>query len=193
MEFAKIPFKNLEPLIVDRIKSLITLVGEVFLKTVRRLVYGRLYASEAHRFRRMSNLIRELTREDFEVKRARERNEPDYFQNIPGCDPILIGSYGEVIGAKLQLVAETATSFGTTLWFTKTEKLEDTLNTLIICGQATMCFNLLRYLVELRGTPDNGYLDLAAEKRAAIDHLWGQCLEDWKRFKKDPGFMIQGT
>jgi predicted acylesterase/phospholipase RssA len=191
LQFSKIPFKNLEPLIVDRIKSLITLVSEVFLKTVRRLVYGRLYLSEDHQFRRVSNLIRELTREDFEVKRERNRKEPDYFQNIPGCDPILLGTYDQVIGPKLQEVAETAAGFGTTLWFTQTEKLGDILNTLIACGQASMCFNLMKYLVELRFTPDNGYSDLPVEKKLEIENLWYQCLEDWKRFKGEPSFLTK--
>lgn len=190
LEFSKIPFRNIEPLIVDRIKSLITLVSEVFLKTVRRLVYGRLYDSERHHFRRTSNLIRELTKDDFEIKRKRSHGDPEYFQNIPGCDPILLGDYDQVIGPKLQAVAEMAAGFGTTLWFSPAEEIEGMLHKLIVAGQASMCFNLLKYIVELRNTPENGYAALTVEQQSAIENMWNQCLEDWKMFKVNPDFLI---
>ncbi len=190
LKFSKIPFGNFEPLIVDRIKSLTTLVGDVFLKTVRRLVYGRLYDSERHQFRRASNLIRELTKEDFELKRKRSSNDPDYFQNIPGCDPVLLGDYDQVIGSKLQTVAETAASFGTTLWFSPADVVKHMLHHLLISGQASMCFSLLKYLVILRLTPDNGYAELPENKKMEIENLWNQCLNDWKKFKENPEFLI---
>lgn len=191
LQFSQIPFHHLESLIVDRVKSLTTLVSEVFLKTVRRLVYGRLYESDHHHFRRASNLIRELTREDFELKRKRNNNDPDYFQNIPGCHPMLQGDYNQVIGAKMEVIAQSAASFGTNLWFTETDKIENRLNDLIICGQASMCFTLLKYIVELRGTPDNGYEDLPIKLRSEIDLVWIQCLADWKCFREEPDFLIK--
>ncbi|MCB0686426.1 MAG: patatin-like phospholipase family protein [Saprospiraceae bacterium] len=190
LHFSEIPFHHWEALIVDRVKSLAVLVSDVFLKTIRRLVYGRLYDSPTHQYRRVSNLIRELTSADFYAKQSQGQREPDYFQNLPGCPSDLRGTYDQVIGPNLEKIAESAASFGTNLWFTETNKLEGRLEDLIVSGQASMCFNLLKYLVELRGTPNNGFENLPVKTRSEIDLVWIQCLSDWRRFKEDPDFLL---
>jgi predicted acylesterase/phospholipase RssA len=190
LSISKILFRDLEPLIIDRIKSLGTLVSAVFLKTVRRLVYGRLYDSEKHQYRRAGNLIRQLTRDDFEIKRRRAQKEANYFQNLSSCPAELMGNYDQVVGPELEKVVETAASFGTTLWFTEADKVNEMLDALLISGQASMCFTIMTYLIELCGTPNNGFAALPAEKKLEIEKLWQQCLEDWKRFKAQPDFLL---
>ncbi|NND35432.1 MAG: patatin-like phospholipase family protein [Saprospiraceae bacterium] len=189
LKFSKIPLGRFEPLILDRIKSLTILISTIFLKTVRRLVYGRLYDSEEYRFRRASNLIRQLTREDYEQQQMRNQHDQTYYQNLEGCDPGLKGSYEQVIGEKLEEIAQDAASFGTTLWFLEKDRVEDRLNSLIITGQASMCFTLLKYLTELQYTPGNGYDDLSQSQKREIDHLYQKCRKDWERFKVEPDFL----
>lgn len=191
LKFSKIPFHHLEILLLDRINALVTLTGEVFLKTVRRLVYGRLYDADRYQYRRAGNLIRELTREDFEEKRKRKDDDLQYFQNIPGCPPWLKGDYEAVVGEKLERVAETAAGFGTNLWFTETDKMDKVLENLIVCGEATMCFTLIKYLLDLRQQPENGFDRLPLETREAIEDLWQQCTADWHVFKIDPEFIFR--
>lgn len=193
LKFSRIPFHHLEALLLDRINSLVSLVGEVFLKTVRRLVYGRLYDSDQHLYRRAANLIQALTRRDFESNRNRNLNDPTFFQNIPGCDSRLIGDYDQVVGKILESIVDTAAGFGTNLWFTETDKMQNVLRNLIISGEATMCFTLLKYLVELRYTPNNGYNNLPANVQRDIEDLWEQCIADWERFKTSPEFMMQAN
>ncbi|MDH3244914.1 MAG: patatin-like phospholipase family protein [Saprospiraceae bacterium] len=191
LDIGRLKFGRLEPLIIDRVSSLFTLVMNVFLKTVRRLVYGRLYRPEKYRYRRMSNLIRELTEEDYQQQLERGRKDPHYYQNLPGCDPILIGEYQKVFGEGIKEVAEKAASFGTTLWFTADDELNEMLDQLLASGQCSMCFNLLTYLTELRHSPDNGYAELPQEIGNHIDALWDQCKKDWLAFRKDPHFMVK--
>ena len=110
---------------------------------------------------------------------------------MPGCPAELLGTYDEVVGPELEKECDLASRFGTTLWFTDTNKIDEVLEALLICGQASMCFTLLTYLVELRGTTDNGYDELSSKKKAEIDDLWRQCLADWQKFKTQPAFLQQ--
>jgi predicted acylesterase/phospholipase RssA len=181
---------RIEPLVLNRVTSLTSLLMNVFLKTVRRLVYTRLYADGQYEYRRVANLIKEMTEEDYNYKLSINRKNEGYYQNLPGCDPDLKGDYQKVIGTELKKVAEEAASFGTTLWFTDKDKVEGMLDKLVATGQFSMCYNLLVYLTELRCTPDNGYEELSAEVKKAIQEVWDQCMTDWKKFKGDPMFLV---
>ena len=189
LKFSEIPVHKIEPLLLDRIKSLAILVSTIFLKTVRRLVYGRLYDSDRHRFKRASTLIHQLTQEDYNSQLSINSNNPAFYQNLAGCHSDLKGNYEKVIGVNLQKIAENAVRFGTTLWFLEEDVVEDRLNSLLICGQASMCFTLLRYLTELRCTPGNGYDALSPSLKKTMEHIWVHCMKDWARFKEDPRFL----
>ena len=190
LDLTLISFTDLKMLLMDRVRALISLVGDVWLKVVRRLVYRQLYESSMHTFRRISNLIRELTRQDYEsmIRRAHLDDVP-YF-DLPGCDPSLKGSYSEVISKKIELIADAASGFGTNLWFTPQDKIKGTLDKLVICGQITMCFNMLIYLTRIRFTPNNGYDQLSDAVKKSIDESYDQCLHDWKRFQDEPDFVF---
>ena len=192
LEINIIPFGQLESLLADRLNSLVSLVGDVWLKVVRRLVYRQLYESDQYEYRRTSNLIRELTRTDYEAmqQRAGMDGRTPFFE-LDDCDDILKGSYSQVISKKIEEIADAASSFGTNLWFTKQNELEGTLNKLVICGQLSMCFNLLIYLTELMFTPENGFSDLDREKQEKIRRTYDQCITDWKAFQDDPELLFR--
>jgi predicted acylesterase/phospholipase RssA len=155
------------PLIMARLNSLLTLLMDVFLKVVRRLNYDRLYTDEKYKYRRISNLIKGLTEEDYNNR-----------------------NYNAVIGPEIKKIAEAAAAFGTTLWFTDQEKLDDTLKKLVATGQFTLCYNMITYMDKLMLTTDNGFNALDERTRNSIQKLYEQCQADWAAFKKDPMFMV---
>ena len=188
LDLANMNFGRIEPLFADRLSSAFSMINDIFLKVVRRLVYGRLYVDTNFDYRRMSNLIQELTERDFTEKCKRNENNPNFFQNLPGCNPLLKGDFHQVLGKRLVQVSDQAVEFGTTLWFTEDNMQKNVLDSLVACGQFSMCYNLLVYLTEFIHTPDNGYAEF--EDKAAIEELFETCLADWKKFKDDPMFLV---
>jgi len=181
-----------EPLLLDRIKSLVTLLMDVFLKVVRRLNYSILYENEQYKYRRVANLIKELTQKDFEASREREKNnwrnppDPNFLKNSK-----LRGDYKKVIGEEIQDIIEYSSSFGTTLWFEDSYKLNDMLDNLVASGQFTMCYNMLEYLEKIKYEKDSGFDQLPEATQQELNKLHEQCLNDWQLFKSNPMFMVE--
>lgn len=179
-----------EPLILDRVHSLVTLLMNVFLKVIRRLNYGDLYNDKSYRYRRATNLIKELTEENYNNSSASERAD------LKGTSASiqtsqLQGDYKTVVGDKIKAVAEEASSFGTTLWFTEDDQLANMLNKLVATGEFTMCYNLLDYLEQLLFTKNNGFDKLPATTQNDLTMLYKHCSKDWERFKENPMFMVE--
>ncbi len=179
-----------QPLIMDRLNSLVTLLMDVFLKVVRRLNYYKLYNNNNFKYRRISNLIKELTEMDFNANVLRRQQDQAAAGKTPDFS-IFNGTYNEVVGTAIKGVAESASSFGTTLWFTDDDKLSDMLDQLIATGQFTMCYNLIEYLEKLIYDKDSGYDGLDQQKKDNLQKLYSDCKEDWKQFKDDPMFMVK--
>jgi predicted acylesterase/phospholipase RssA len=183
-----ISVRRMEPLIMDRVNSLITLLSNVFLKVVRRLNYDKLYANSDYTYRRITTLIKEFTEMDFVRKNKQDEEQAE--DPVNTAKSILKGKYAIVVGEKMAAVATEASGFGTTLWFTEDQMLSDMLEKLIATGEFTMCYNMIEYLESLMKEPDNGFAALTQEKQDAIQDLYKQCLNDWARFKMDPMFMV---
>jgi len=164
-----------EPLIMDRINSLITLLSSVFLKVVRRLNYNRLYENDVYQFRRISTLIKGLTRANWTAATVDQKN-PKFFT----------GNYDADIGPAIQLVVEEAAAFGTTLWFTEQQLLDEVLKKLVATGQVTMCYNMILYIEQLRNSKGDQYNKLDEQVRAKIDGLYAQCTADWAVLRQQP-------
>ena len=160
------------PLLLDRLYSLLSLLSNVFLLVVRRLNYNMIYNDDHYRYRRIGNLIRRLTKTDYE-------------SHIPH------DNYDTVVGPNIQAVAETAANFGTTLWFTPKDELDDTLGKLVATGQFTMCFNMIEYLDGLITDTDNGFTSLPADVQHDLWQLYAQCKADWKVFMQNPLFLLK--
>lgn len=176
---------RIEPLVFDRLNSLVTLLMDVFLKVVRRLNYSDLYNDKKFAYRRVSNLIKELTEDNFVETQVRTKNE--------GVDKVdtksismLKGTYDEVVGSKIKAVAQEASSFGTTLWFTEDHQLQNMLDKLVATGQFTMCYNLLDYLEQILFVKNNGFEALESQTQNELRTLYETIVKDWKAFKEDP-------
>ena len=97
----------------------------------------------------------------------------------------------EVIGEKMLEYTTNAASFGTTLWFSEKDDLDDKLKALIISGQVSCCQDLLIYLSRIIYTKNNGFNELDAGTKTSIIALHKSIMEDWERFKNTPEFLYQ--
>lgn len=126
-------FKNLSvPAVIEigssRVRSLVAMASAVFMKRIRDLGYNRIFASPVFGTKVVANIIYDLD------------NESRWGAEIR--DAALQPS------ERLRAIAVRAESYKTNLWFTKPDDLEN----LIICGEATMCFNILKYLLKYRAS-----------------------------------------
>lgn len=194
LDIGRLSVRRAEPLLMDRLNSLLSLLLDVFLKVVRRLNYAKVYDNEDWQYRRMSNLIRELTEEDF-TSPVKQPNKPAEgpvvvtASETPGART-LKGAYQDIVGPEIKKIAEEASNFGTTLWFTDKEQLDDMLGKLVATGQFTMCYNMLDYLEKLLFTPGNGYEKTDRETKEILETMHQKCLEDWNMFKETPLFLL---
>lgn len=177
LSIARVPFGTLSVLLKDRIVSLSILMQEVFLKVVRRLNYNKLYVDNDYKLRRISTLIKCLTEEDF----------PKYKSSLPDNSTI---TYDNFVGQRIAQTVAEASSFGTTLWFTETEGMNNVLHKLVATGQLTMCFNMMIYLNKWITDDDGNFDRLSTKDQIQMREMLEQCKGDWVRFKKDPEFMV---
>lgn len=187
---------RVEPLLMDRINSLLTLLTSVFLKVVRRLNYNRLYENVDYKYCRFSSLIKCLTRHNLGADMADVTSTPGAsIFTAPAANSkkhsFFKGNYSEDIGPEIQLVVEEAAAFGTTLWFTEQEKMDEVLKKLVASGQITMCYNLILYLEQLMFSKDNGYQALEPAKRKEIEAFYERCIADWRSFKGNPMYLVE--
>lgn len=181
-DIAELSVHRAEPLIMDRINSLLTLLSSVFLKVVRRLNYNRLYEEETYRYRRISTLIKCLTRDNLAGANSGAKDKKGFFT----------GNYDADIGPAIEAVVDEAGAFGTTLWFTEQEKLDNVLKKLVATGQMTLCYNLILYLEQLKSVKDQQqYAGLDPLVRQNIEVLYAQCMSDWIMFREDPMFLVK--
>jgi hypothetical protein len=180
LHFDKLKLGTLYNLFVNRKKSAMTLISDVFLKHMRWFSYERVYGDIIWRPRLIMNAVFEFTEEEVE---KRKRKYPQMNEEIfePGI---------EIIRATAK-----ANTMGTKLWFTPDELLgnKNMPDTLIACGQFTICFNLLEYIEKYIKNEKyhTNYDKYNAETKKAINQLEKELLEDWRKFKKDPYWMVR--
>lgn len=166
----KINFQVYETMITNRKNSVLKMINEVFLKHVRRLNYRSVYQDESWKNRRIMNAIYELKGGEKLLDERTKESLPEYL--MPS--------------SKVQDAARLATSMGTTLWFTPEDLTKkNMMNTIIACGQFTLCCNLLEYIAKVKkdGTNVNSNHDRLLELEETL-------MVDWKSFNSDPYWMM---
>ncbi len=191
LKYREISIRRIEPMLLDRVNSLVVLLSSVFLKVVRKLNYGNLYEDDRYRYRRVSNLIRELTEADY-LLRMRRKSSDHTEETLPEGRGILHGTYRDVVGLKIKAVAEEAAGFGTTLWFTDRDHVGGMLDKLVAAGQFTLCYNLVEYLEKIMYENESGFAKLDPETRDEIVALYERCCDDWRHFRDDPMYRVVG-
>lgn len=118
----KLALPDFIELLKARFSSLSTMAGGVFMKRIRQLQFNDIM-SDAERAEFVSfNLIYDLNP---------SKPRADLWELAPDLKPT----------ARMVEISKTSEAIKTTLWINKTD-----LDTLIVCGQITSCFSLLKYL-----------------------------------------------
>jgi predicted acylesterase/phospholipase RssA len=164
---------------INRRNSVKKLISDVFIKHMRWFSYERVYGDPQWKTRLIMNAAFELTEEEVE-----KRKKKYSFLSAELSDP----------GSEIILAASVASNVGTTLWFTEKELdgPKNKLNTLIACGQFTVCFNLLEYFEKFihNKESEEDYKAYDEVTKMAMSELYANLLEDWKKFKIDPYWMV---
>jgi len=161
-------FASIEAMLMNRAKSVIMMSSEVFLKRMRKLSYDSIYSDTGWKNRIVSNAIYDLRPNERWQSRAKNGTLP---QMLTPSDAI-------------QQNSALAADMGTTLWFTAEDKQAGMPEALLAAGQYTMCYNLLKYIIEIEGTTEN----LTPGHQVLIS-LKPQLLKAWSRFQQDPHWM----
>jgi predicted acylesterase/phospholipase RssA len=170
-KLSRIRFQVYENLISNRVNSLLKLNLDVFLKHIRRLNYARIYESKHWHNRSIMNAIYELRPQEEKLNKKIQEGK---------ISPHLIPT------EEIRAIAQEASEMGTTLWFSEVEKSEQTPQKIIICGQLTMCWNLLEYLEILKKDTTNTNI-----KHQTLMNCEEQILKHWEAFKKNPLWLVE--
>ena len=162
-------FATLESLLMNRVKSVVMMSSEVFLKRLRQMNYNTLYSDEAWKNRLVSSTIYELRPDERWLAMSKNNTLPDYL----------------VPSEAIQQNSARAAAMGSTLWFTPEEKTAGLPQTLLACGQYTICYNLLAYIEQIEQDPTN-----LTDGHRLIIACKPQLQEAWRRFQNDPLCMV---
>ena len=172
--FFKLRFSDFIPLLTVRLTSVSDLVGNLFLKQIRRLQYSELFTTPAMKDRAIACLVYEFSTV-FQPKRLENLAKRDAAW-WPSMSNILMPS------EPLQKLVDSAWTMGTTLWFTEGD--QEKKDQLIANGQLTACYSLIKHICRLE------VLDVKHKNNPDLQDLKKRLLVDWEHFKSDPKFML---
>ena len=138
----------------SRLDSLVAMSSKVFMKRIRDLGYTSIFADTNLNQKIVPNQIYDLDKNlNFKT---------DWSEFIPETE--LTPS------ERLQEISRRAEGYSTNLWFLSPDELDN----LILCGRATICYKIIKYLLRYRAAQlavsDSGELVLFARARA----IWGE-------------------
>ncbi|WP_317900010.1 patatin-like phospholipase family protein [Aurantibacillus circumpalustris] len=176
----KMKFGTLNNLLVNRRNSVVKMVTKVFIKQMRWFGFERVYSDTGWKPRLIMNAVFELTKEEV----AKRKKKYPYFS------PEIVEP-----GEKIMEVSARALTKGTTLWFTQ-EELKgkySMADSIIACGQFTICFNLLEYFEKFILNPKykKDYEKYSPETKEMLEELQKSLLVDWIKFKENPFWMVE--
>jgi hypothetical protein len=151
-DLRKLTVAEMISLIGLRVGSVMALTSKVFMKRIRGLIYKAVYLDPRYEGRRMANLIYSLNEE-----------RPKLYEEHPWLEP----------SKDLRDLAVWAEEYPTTLWFDHPGDLDR----LAKCGEETICFILLQFILECRkeelAVPGSPVAKLFAELRQEWDVMNG--------------------
>ena len=174
-------FNVLAQMLEARATSVVSMVSDVNLKQVRRLVFEMFYDAECWENRRVPNFIYELSSYNATARANRLNSKGRSGWAATDEDKALLLGGLEAISP----VAEEARVMGTTLWFSEKEQQAGKLKTLIATGQFTICINLLEYIISVERKKVT--FDAGGKKR--LQELKERIIKDLGAFKADPYFL----
>jgi len=168
--FQNLKLRLIQRMVEERGTSSLIMISDIFLKQIRRLNYDLLYKDDSLKNRRITTLIYELTKEQYQ-KGDSDEKEMDIKE--------------ELINEPTELIynaAKIACEMDTTLWFTEKDREVLRLKNLVACGQFTACYNLLKYCMDLKKSEANF-------DEILLDQMIEIFQADWNKFIKDPYYL----
>ena len=161
-DLKRLKLKQVVDMINMRVDSLFALTNSIFMNRIRSLVYDIVYSNKEYEGKRISNLI-------YQLKSDRKfSKELDNIPGIPKPSPALYQ------------VTDIAADMPTELWFDSDYKQP----CLVASGQATICYNLMKYIVRTYGKDPEKF-------SAPVRELWDQTTRDWDAMVEDPYVLVQ--
>ncbi|MFK7750202.1 MAG: patatin-like phospholipase family protein [Kordia sp.] len=172
LSFRKLRVGLIQRMLTERISSTVIMVNDIFLKQIRRLNYKLLYSDPSLRHKIITSTVYELNGEKTAYSKSFSFNK-----NISPAPSTLLTSIGLI-----------ASEMPTTLWWDEKDIQKDRMDALIACGQFTSCYKLMDYIIKLK---KNKRIELSEEETVAIDTLYKDLENDWKKFNENPMFHVE--
>lgn len=161
-DLKRLKLKQVVDMINMRMDSLFALTNSIFMNRIRSLVYDMIYTDETYDGKRISNLIYHL------------KSTKPFAKELADIPAI------KKPGPALYQVTDIAADMPTELWFDSDYKQP----CLVACGQASLCYNLMKYMVRTYGNDPSTY-------SAPVRVLWDQTTQDWNTMVEDPYTLLQ--
>ncbi|WP_343692466.1 patatin-like phospholipase family protein [Chitinophaga sp.] len=198
-----LPLGGLLTMLQSRLTSVLLLASTVYLKKIRRISYDYLFAvKELDVYKKMvegankstvpvplnpgkgwrdhmgvTALYLLSTKNDFMLKRILAR--PEYVGLKLSKDNNTDLSQYLQPSIQLRAIVDRGLEMDTTLWFAAHDVAEKRMESIIIAGQATMCFHLMINVWQFDdATP-------------GLIKLKQQLIEDWGKFQKEPSWLYR--
>ncbi|MDO7136304.1 patatin-like phospholipase family protein [Algibacter lectus] len=169
LTFEKLDISSIQVMLSNRVTSAMTMINDVFLKQMRRVNYDLFYSKNELKNKRITATVYKLSGEKSPYMKT-----PAYNKGI------------KAPSKNLESVCLTASETPTTLWWDKKDIVKNRMQTLIACGQFTVCYELMEYILELRANPDSNIADFTE-----IDKLYDALKADWVSFNKKPLWLVE--
>jgi predicted acylesterase/phospholipase RssA len=163
-------FSDLGYLIESRLSSAMAMSTDVFLNRIRFLGLARVFNLPPLKGKVIINVIDAIIRDKDTVEKQAARSEKPN------------ESMAKLLDGVERLCEDTvakASTVGTKFWLA-TEDMAD----LLACGQATMCYNLLRQMDEMKRK------DSPEAKSDRFQKLYRQAAGDWEKLKANPYYLM---
>ena len=198
----KLRLSQILTMLMARATSVLLLADTIYLKRIRQLSYNYLYAVKANDVYKkdiaannaivppgiintgklwedhiaQTTVYKLATKNDGLLQAELQAGCLDKIP-LSGSDNRSVYKVLYPISPALRAHADIATAMDTTLWFDANQQKNESLKSLIITGQATMCFNLLRIAYRF-GNTDPSWLAF----RAGL-------IADWEQFRNKPDWL----
>jgi len=169
LTFEKLDISLIQVMLSNRVTSAMTMINDVFLKQMRRVNYDLFYSKNELKNKRITATVYKLS-----GKKSPYMKTPAYNKGI------------KAPSKNLESVCLTASETPTTLWWDKKDIVKNRMQTLIACGQFTVCYELMEYILELKADPESNIADFTE-----IDKLHDALKGDWASFNKKPLWLVE--
>ncbi|WP_149304449.1 patatin-like phospholipase family protein [Pareuzebyella sediminis] len=169
LTFQRLDIGLIQRMLIDRFTSAMTMINDVFLKQMRRLNYDLFYSKDELKNKRITATVYKLN-----GKKSPYSKGLGYNKEIKPAP-----------SKNLENVCLTASETPTTLWWDKNDVAKNRMETLIACGQFTICYELMAYILKLKADNENQLKDLIE-----IDNLYENLKNDWISFNKKPLWLV---